>query len=184
MTDDTEAAVRRCVDSLVVSVNCMSRADSCDAAPRLVEPKKVGGSRSRRRESRCRRTSVCDPASPSAGGVRATRGGAISSTWRRSRSGRATSRDSRRRSGASGGCWRGGAWSSCCRRVINPTRLAHRHLSRCARCTARATLTHPSERPRHRWRSRSTGRRGTRHTGLARSTSRAAACSRCRARPR
>ena len=36
VTDDTEAAVRRCVDSLVVSVTRMSRADSCDAASRLV----------------------------------------------------------------------------------------------------------------------------------------------------
>ncbi len=40
MTYDTEAAVCRCVDSLVVSVTRMSRADSCDAAPRLVEQKK------------------------------------------------------------------------------------------------------------------------------------------------
>ena len=41
MTDDTEAAVRRCVDSLLVSVIRMSgAADSCDAAPRVMEPKK------------------------------------------------------------------------------------------------------------------------------------------------
>ena len=31
VTDDNEVAVRRCVDSLVVSVTRMSRADSCDS---------------------------------------------------------------------------------------------------------------------------------------------------------